>query len=421
MEKLNKILKNVLIFLVVFLAINYLMSSCQDKEEDLIISSGNVLFTTTDNEYSRSQTVTLKIKNGTEQEIFIPNECPNEPFDVYRYENNKWIQKTATPQLNCENAKDVTLAPNEEIKIRYENWNHALFSEMGRFKIEFTGKIRGEEKTLTSNEFIIVKEGILKQTWYGIFYRPIYNALIFLTYIMPKHDLGLAIILLTIIIRTILLIPSQKSMKSQKRLQEIQPRLEKIKEKYKGDQQKIATETMAVWKEAKVNPMGSCLPILLQFPFLIAIFYAIKGGLNPDNAYLFYTEYANFSLADINVKFMGLLDLTKTNIYVLPLIVGGLQFVQMKLTMSRNLQKKKKKEKDKGKEKKKNEMAMATNTMTYIMPVMIAVFTASLPAGIGIYWGTSTIYGIVQQIIVNREGETKNKDEPTVKVINTKK
>ena len=62
-------------------------------------------------------------------------------------------------------------------------------------------------------------------------------------------------------------------------------------------------------------------------------------------------------------------------------------------------------------------MAMATNTMTYIMPVMIAVFTASLPAGVGIYWGTSTIYGIVQQLFVNK---SKNKDpnEPTVKVIN---
>ncbi len=415
MDKFNKILKNVLIFLIVFMAINYLMSSCQNKEEELLLNSGNVLFTTTDTEYSRTQKVTVKITNNTDEEIMIENECPGEPFDVFKYENNEWVQKTNSPALSCENAQDIVLKPGDDMKIAYENWNYALFSEMGRFRIEFITTLKGEETTLTTNEFIIVKEGILKQIWMGIFYRPIYNALIFLISIVPKHDLGFAIILLTLIIRTILLIPSQKAMKSQKRMQEIQPRLEKIKKKYKGDQQKIAMETMAIWKDAKVNPMGSCLPILMQFPFLIALFYVVKGGLNPDNAYLFYTQYSNFSLNDINVNFLSILDLTKINIYVLPLVIGGLQFVQMKLSLARKTAKKKKEGKDK-KEEKKNELAMATGAMTYIMPVMIAVFTASLPAGVGIYWGTSTLYGIIQQIFVNREGG-KDPNEPTVKVI----
>ena len=89
------------------------------------------------------------------------------------------------------------------------------------------------------------------------------------------------------------------------------PKLEQ--EKYKGDQQKIAAETMAIWKESKVNPFGSCLPMLMQFPFLIALFYVIKGGLNPDNAYLLYTQYGDLGLQNINVNFLGLLDLTKRN------------------------------------------------------------------------------------------------------------
>ncbi|MFH1533916.1 MAG: YidC/Oxa1 family membrane protein insertase [Nitrospirota bacterium] len=406
----NKILKNVVIFLVVFLAINYLLNSCQNKEEELLLNSGNIIFTTTDTEYSRTQKVTVKISNDTDQEIVIPNECPNEPFNVYKKENNEWTQKTSEPELNCENAADIIVKPSEEVKIVYENWNHSLFSEMGLFQIEFETEIKGELQTLTTNEFLVVKEGIIKQIWYGIFYRPIYNALIFLTSVMPQHDLGLAIILLTLIIRTILLVPSQRAMKSQKKMQEIQPRLEEIKKKYKGDQQKIATETMAIWKDAKVNPMGSCLPILLQFPFLIALFYVVKGGLNPDNAYLLYSEYSSFTLHDISVNFFGILDLTKANIYVLPVIVGGLQFTQMKLTMA-----KKKKKKD---GEKKSEMAMATGTMTYIMPIMIAVFTASLPAGVGIYWGTSTAYGIAQQLVVNKSKSTTT--ETKVRVIKPK-
>lgn len=412
MDKLNRIIKNVLLFLIVFLAINYLFSSCQDKDKEKILSSdGNITFTTTDTEYSRAQTVIVKIKNNTNEPFIIKNECPNEPFDIFKYENNGWVQKTASPVLNCQDAADITVPSQKEIKITYNNWNYALFSNMGRFKIEYKAYINDKETLLTTNEFLIVKEGILKQLWMGIFYRPIYNALIFLTVIMPKHDLGMAIIILTIIIRTILLIPSQKAMKSQKKMQNIQPRLEKIKEKYKGDQQKIAMETMAIWKEAKVNPMGSCLPILLQFPFLIALFYAVKEGLNPDKAHLLYTTYNSFTLSDININFLGILDLTKINIYVLPLIIGGLQFIQMKLSMAK-AQKKRKKE---GLPEKKSEMAMATGTMTYIMPVMIAVFTASLPAGVGVYWGISTIYGIVQQVFVNKE--SKDPNEPTVRVI----
>ncbi len=411
MDKLNRILKNVVIFLVVFLAINYLFNSCQNKEEELLLSSGNVLFTTTDTEYSKVQKVTAKIVNNTDQDLIIPNECPGEPFDVYKKENNEWTQRTSEPELNCESAADIVVEPGEEIKIAYENWNHSLFSEMGLFRIEFETEINGEAQTLTTNEFLVVKEGMIKQIWYGIFYRPIYNALIFLTSVMPQHDLGLAIILLTLIIRTILLVPSQKAMKSQKKMQEIQPRLEEIKKKYKGDQQKIAMETMAIWKDAKVNPMGSCLPILLQFPFLIGLFYVVKGGLNPDNAHLLYSQYSSFTLHDISVNFFGILDLTKANIYVLPLIVGGLQFTQMKLTMA-------KKKKNGDKKEKKSEMAMATGTMTYIMPIMIAVFTASLPAGVGIYWGTSTAYGIVQQLVVNKSKSTTT--ETKVRVIKPK-
>lgn len=412
MEKFNKTLKNVLIFLIIFMAVNYLLQMFQGKNEELLLNPGGVSFTTTDTEYSRRQIVTANILNDTKETITISNECPEEPFDVYRFENNGWVKKTASPALKCENKEPSKVEPGKEITIPYSNWNNALFSTMGRFKIEFKTTINGEEKTFTSNEFLVVEEGIFRKLAIGLFYRPIYNGLIFFTAIIPKHDLGFAIILLTIVIRTILLVPSQKAMKSQRRMQELQPRLNKIKEQYKGDQQRIATETMAVWKEAKINPFGSCLPILMQFPFLIALFYVIQGGLNPDNIYLFYGQYSSFSLTDINVNFLNILDLTKTNLYVLPLIIGGLQFIQMKISMFKNI----KKENPDG---KKNEMAMATGMMTYIMPVMIALFTASLPAGVGIYWGTSTIYGIIQQYIVNKSKIKKDPDEPTVRVINS--
>ena len=408
-DKIKQILKNTLLFFAIFLTVNYLLQSCQ-KEEVLPSDNGSLIFTTTDNEYSRNSIVTMEIANQTNEPVTIPSECPGEPFNVYRYESNEWVQKNSDPKLDCSEAKEITVPPGEEIKITYDNWSHALFSDMGRFRIEFETTIKGEPKTIQSNEFSVSEEGIFAKIWRGLFYRPIYNGLIFLTYVSPGHYLGIGIILLTIIIRTILLIPSQKALKSQKRMQDLQPKLEKIKEKYKGDQQKIAMETMAAWKEANVSPLGSCLPMLMQFPFLIALFYVIQAGLNPDNTYLLYTTYANFSITDINIHFLGL-DLTKINLYVLPIIVGGLQFIQMKMMMA------KKKVKDKAPIKgMANEMAAATNMMTYILPVMIAVFTASLPAGVGIYWGVSTLYGIVQQTFVNKEPSSTNSNSDDVKV-----
>ncbi|MFA6305191.1 MAG: YidC/Oxa1 family membrane protein insertase [Candidatus Gracilibacteria bacterium] len=388
MEKFNQIAKNVLIFLIVFLVVNYAINLFKGEKvpEDTI--QNTVVVTTTDNEYSRRDIVTVKIKNNTSSAITIPNRCPSEPFDTFRNESGEWIKKSASPKLDCTGQKDTEILPTKEISVPYSKWNHAIFSEMGRYKIELKTKVGTEEKTLTSNEFTVVEEGIFSKLWVGIFYRPIYNTMIFLAKMMPNYDIGLAIIILTLIIRTILLVPSQKAMKSQKRMQDIQPRLEKIKEKYKGDQQKIAAETMALWKEAKVNPMGSCLPLLLQLPFLIGIFYVVQDSLNPDNTYLLYKTYENFALSDISHTFFGILDLSKPNLYVLPIIIGGLQFIQMKLSM--------------GSGKPQGEMASASKMMVYLMPVMIAVFTASLPAGVGIYWGTSTLYGIVQQMFVNK-------------------
>lgn len=408
-DKTRQLIKNTVMFFCIFLIINYLLQSCQNKDEQIVPESGNLVFVTTETEYSRKDIVTIDITNNTGESISIPSECPGEPFDVYRYEKNEWVQKTAEPELQCEDSKEITLKQGEELKISYNNWNHALFSETGRFRIEFETEIEGKAKTITTNEFTVNPEGIFSQLWNGLFYRPIYNGLIFLIYSSPGHYLGIGIILLTLVIRTILLVPSQKSLKSQRRMQDLQPKLDKIKEKYKGDQQKIASETMAAWKEANVNPLGSCLPLLLQFPFLIALFYVIQNGLNPDQSYLLYTTYEGFSLTNINVHFLWL-DLTKVNLYVLPLIVGALQFIQMKMMMSR---KKTSKEGPKGMAK---EMAAASNMMTYILPVMIAVFTASLPAGVGIYWGISTIYGIVQQVIVNRQPTSGNKNSDDVKV-----
>lgn len=400
----KKIFQNIITFVAIFLVIQLIFSFFNKKNDNGTVKAGEIGLETTEKEYGQGALVSVKIINKTNADIEIPNECPQEPLTVSTYENGQWIKKSASPKIQCENEKNAIIKSGEEIAISYENWNHALFGELGRYRIEGTFKIGSEQnieqKTVISNEFEITEEGFFRFIWTRGFYQPIYNILMFFVSIMPDHSLGFAIILLTIFIRLILLIPSQKALKSQRRMQELQPHLSEIKEKHKGDQQTIAAETMKLWKENRVNPFGSCLPLLIQFPILIALFYVVQTGLNPDKEYLLYTGFVDISLTDINVMFSRFLDLTEREIFWLPLVVGILQFLQMKMAMV------KKKEGE-----KKSETDMVNKTMLYFLPVMIAIFTASVPSGVGLYWLTSTLFGIVQQYFVNK-GPHGNRPHP---------
>lgn len=354
---------------------------------------------TSKSKYSAGDEVGVKIKNNTAAAITIPSNCPANPLRVFRFKEAGFEEITAQTVINCsELAPDITLTPGQEKTVNYTYWAHSLFGEAGRYKIELSLPGDGTS-TFSSPEFTVSEVGFWKKFFRTIFYQPLYNTLVLFIKIAPINDLGFAIILLTLLIRFILLVPSQHAIESQRKMQELQPKLEAVKKKYAGNQERIAQETMRLWKENRVNPFGSCLPIVIQFPILIALFYVIRNGLNPDNAYLLYSPLKNVDLSRINTDFLGILELTKINTFVLPLIVGALQFFQLKLAIL----KKKPAQETQGTPAKGSEMETVNKSMTYIMPVMIAIFTVSVPAGVGLYWGISTLFAIVQQAVSNRK------------------
>lgn len=438
--------KDLLTIIIIFLLVNYVFSMFSgNKNTENQPKSSEIVIAATSKEYGQDDIISIKISNNTNQVATLKNTCPNEPLQVLYSNNGKWETKTNNAGISCEGTSDLVINPGQEHTINFKSWNHALFSTLGKYKVradlmlanattpnstqsttqdqltqiessqtQLTQASSTQEsinianpttKTIESAEFEVKPQSWLGFLWTTVCYQPIYNVLILLTSILPFHDLGFAILLLTILIRTILLIPSQKALVSQRRMNELQPKLNKIKEKYKDNQEMIAKETMALWKEYKVNPFGSCLPLLIQFPILIALFYVIQDGLNPNTAYLLYEPLKNFDVHSINVIFLGFLDLTKVNAIALPLFVGGLQFLQMKLSFVKN---KKKDEVKPEKNKPGSEMEMASKSMIYFMPVMIALFTASVPAGVGLYWSISTLYGIIQQLVVNKQVDTEN-------------
>ncbi|EKD49359.1 MAG: hypothetical protein ACD_63C00171G0004 [uncultured bacterium] len=404
-------MKKNLLLLVTFLLLATLWSKgCSEPVDTTsVLTQGDIGISTQKGSYTYGKEVRIYIQNNTSAEIIIKNECPSEYLDVFGKEGEAFTQITASHEIDCSAYTDITLAPKEKKSLSYSYWTYSLFSEIGTYQIRYTDPTTGT--TYYSNEFAIEEPSATTKFWREVFFKPIYNGLIFVIKNVPGHYLALGIILITLLIRTILLIPSQHAIRSQKRMQDLQPKLEEIKQKYAGNQEKIAMETMRVWQENKVNPFGSCLPILIQFPILIALFYTIKDGLNPDKVIFLYDFQKDFLLSNINTKFLAF-DLTKNDLYVFPILVGLLQFTQMKLSLAR---KKNKKEPAKKENSVTGDIEQANKMMIYFMPLMIAFFTASVPAGVGLYWGVSTSYGIIQQIIVNREG--KDKKEPTVKVI----
>ncbi|HMB26389.1 MAG TPA: YidC/Oxa1 family membrane protein insertase [Patescibacteria group bacterium] len=233
-----------------------------------------------------------------------------------------------------------------------------------------------------------------------VLYEPIYNFLIFLYNTVPGNDIGLAIIVLTVCIKLVLLPLSWQAVKSQKVMQELQPKLEKIKKQYKDDKEKIAAETMKLYRDQKVNPLSSCLPLLLQFPFLIAVYQAFRVGLTTENFDLLYPFVQN--PGHIDTLAFGIIDMAVPSL-ALAILAGAGQYLQTQMLSS-----KKPKMKSKG-AKDESVMANMNKSMQYFMPFMTILIGMSLPAGLTFYWFLTTILTTLQQKLVFKK--TKNSDD----------
>ena len=333
--------------------------------------------------------VTVEVLNNTESDISIPGNCPKNPLSVERYMNGEWALIEAESKT-CE-TEEIMIEAGKKQEISYAAWSADLFDEVGRYRVTLEQNMDEKVKAYTT-EVEITQPGIFRRFFREAFYKPIFNTLVYLISVIPNYSLGWAIIILTLIIKLILLVPNQKALKAQKQMQKVQPQLDALKKKYQDNPQKLTEETMKIWQKHKVNPMSSCLPMLIQFPVLIALFYVVKNGLDSVSPELLYGSLKGFDASMIEPVFLGIIDLTQVNFIVLPIIIGLLQFGQMRLTLGKNI----------SKAPADSPMPMMNKGMMYFMPILIAFFTASLPAAVGFYWGTSTLFGIAQQIAVNK-------------------
>ena len=227
--------------------------------------------------------------------------------------------------------------------------------------------------------------------------QPLFNLLVFLYNVIPGADMGFAIIALTIIIKLVLWPLNNSTLKSQKAMQELQPKMDAIKATHKDNKEALAKATMELYQTEKVNPLSSCLPILVQFPILIALYHVLLQGFKPDALKMLYPFVYNPEV--LEKMFLGFVDLAVPSIG-LALIAGIFQFFQTRMLMH-----KKPTVPAVAKEGAKDETMLASmnKSMMYLMPIMTVVIGASLPGGLSLYWVTITVFSIVQQMIVFRK------------------
>ncbi len=223
-------------------------------------------------------------------------------------------------------------------------------------------------------------------------------------------DIGVAIIALTVGIRLLLMPLTKKSIESQKKMQEVQPELKKIQEKYKHDKQLQGQKVMQFYKEKKVNPAGGCLPMIVQLIFLIALYRVFMLGLDSTvTSDLIYSFVK--SPGQLDPIAFGFFDLSKPNL-ILAGITAVAQYFQGKMMLAKKKAEDKKNPKQKD-PKKKDEPDFGTmmqQQMVYMGPILTIVIGIKFAAGLILYWLITTIFMIIQQwFVIQGDKKTSRK------------
>ncbi len=209
------------------------------------------------------------------------------------------------------------------------------------------------------------------------------------------YTYGFAIIAVTILLRLLMLPLTVKSMASMRKMQELQPEIEKLKKKYKNDQQKLLQEQQRLYQEAGVNPLGGCLPMLIQMPILFGFYYAIRE-LAQNTALDGFFWIPDLAFPDISKGISWLWPLPPSvgwdvavRYLVLPILLVVTQIATQKLSTTPT-------------SGEDNPQAQMMNQMMWVMSLMFFYFALTFPAALSLYWVTSNILGILQQLYINR-------------------
>jgi YidC/Oxa1 family membrane protein insertase len=245
--------------------------------------------------------------------------------------------------------------------------------------------------------------------YHELLFRPLFNVLIFLYNSIPGADFGVAIIVLTLIIRVVFFPLSIKALVSQREMNKLQPKIKELQDKYKNDKPALGQATMQLYKEHKVNPFSGCLPLLIQLPVLIALYSALQSGLKPESLNGLYSFVGH--PGTINQIAIGFIDLTKKSPWM-AILAGALQWFQLKQStmaqapasknepISPALQMNPVRNRE---DSQRDPISYGMNQqMLYFFPIMVIIIAWNLPTGLTLYWVAATVFSIFEQMYINR-------------------
>lgn len=221
------------------------------------------------------------------------------------------------------------------------------------------------------------------------FWRPLFNVLVWLYTVLPGHDLGVAVIVLTLLIRVALFPVLHKSQKTQKELARIQPELKRIQEQFKHNREQQTKAIMELYARERVSPFSGCLTLLIQLPILIALFSVFQKGLDAAGFVYLYSFISRPEIVN-NISF-GILDLAHPSIF-LGVFAAISQYYQIQISSS-----------SLPPQSGQTDFARAMQTQTkYIIPLVILFSSFQFPSVLTLYWTAFNIFGIVQELMIKR-------------------
>ncbi len=387
-----------LILAVVYLAVDFGMRWFFPKADPAEVNQ--IVLQVKDPTLSLGGAPVITVKNNTESPVAIDSlGCL--PVNVYRISGSGRTMVNGEAEAECEGLPE-TIAAGESEEMNLAPWKFSMFGEKGTYELELRLGSGSTVADPITAQLTIGEPGFFARIFRAFITKPLLNALIFVASVIPGHDLGLSIIILTLAVKLLLFIPTQHALEGQKKMQMLQPKLEAIRRQYKDEPMKMQQETTKLWKEHKINPVQSCLPLLVQFPVLIGLFYVIRDGANLDlSRHLIYPFYQDLPWT-FDQHWLGF-DLTQPYIWVFPPLLVVLQFIQMKLSFMIADKKKAKEIAAKTTPQADTPQEIQQRVMMYALPLLIGFFALSYPSALSVYWGFSTLFAIGQQMLVNRE------------------
>ena len=226
-------------------------------------------------------------------------------------------------------------------------------------------------------------------------YQPLYNGLVFLISIVPFADVGIAVVLLTLLVKLILFPFTHTSIKTQAKIKTIQPEIDKIKGELKNDKQEQARHVMQLYKDKGINPFSGVLLIIIQIPIILALYWVFfRGGLPEINIDILYSFIEAPRM--VNMDFIGLIDVSGRSI-ILAALAGISQYFQIKFSLPPM------KERTESPSLKDDLARSFQLQMRYVLPVFIFIFSYFISAAVALYWVTSNIFAIGQEIVIRRK------------------